>query len=546
MKHGFLRRFGALTLALALALTLAVTPAWADDPGDPGTTPTLIITKDGGGAVPTELKVGESVTLKASPSDQSITGTYAWESNSNSAVKLENSGTDTVTVRAVEAGNVTLTATLSNADGNIQGSCNITVKAAPPPDVKVTGITLSPAGAQTLKVNNTLQLTATVAPDNATNKTVTWSNGGSEAATVDTDGKVTAVKEGTATITATAADGSGVTATCKVTVVAADKPAATKIEFMPPAEKLAKGDTKNVSLAVTPVDGEVASVEWTSDNEKIVTVSGGGNNPLSATIKGVSPGTATVTAKAGESDALTAKLTVTVSGIALSCPNNDTMTGEAVTLVKNQKDTLVATLYGDAKGGTVTWECDKRAVADVSATGVVTAKTVGTATITVKAKSADGKQTFTSKCTVTVTEDTATLINLGSVGAGNEVSLSGIVTELGYIAARKGMTGVDYVTGLSVPTNQGILHYNYLYEGDTGAGVGSEKYYLTYRNGQKELSRMSFVPRADFSGTADINYTAWKGNDSFSGIIRVTVNAAGDVSYSTAAAPASPAAWETM
>ena len=87
MKHGFLRRFGALTLALALALTLAVTPAWADDPGDTTpVTPTLIITKDGGGAVPTELKVGESVTLKASPSDQSITGTYAWESNSNSAV----------------------------------------------------------------------------------------------------------------------------------------------------------------------------------------------------------------------------------------------------------------------------------------------------------------------------------------------------------------------------------------------------------------------------------------------------------------------------
>lgn len=543
MKHGFLRRFGALTLALALALTLAVTPAWADDPGDPGTTPTLIITKDGGGAVPTELKVGESVTLEASPSDSTITGSaYEWTAGGTDKVELSGTNTKTVTVTAKSAGDVTLTVTLTGASGPtnstspLTASCSLKIVPADPPpaDVKVTSITLSET-TKTLKAGGTFQLTPTIAPADATNKAVTWSNGGSEAATVDANGVVTARNVGTATITATAADGSGVTATCKVTVVAADKPAATKIEFMPPAEKLAKGDTKNVSLAVTPVDGEVASVEWTSDNEKIVTVSGGGNNPLSATIKGVSPGTATVTAKAGESDALTAKLTVTVSGIALSCPNNDTMTGEAVTLVKNQKDTLVATLYGDAKGGTVTWECDKRAVADVSATGVVTAKAVGTATITVKAKSADGKQTFTSKCTVTVTEDTATLINLGSVGAGNEVSLSGIVTELGYIAARKGMTGVDYVTGLSVPTNQGILHYNYLYEGDTGAGVGSEKYYLTYRNGQKELSRMSFVPRADFSGTADINYTAWKGNDSFSGIIRVTVNAAGDVSYSTAA-----------
>ena len=453
MKHGFLRRFGALTLALALALTLAVTPAWAAD-GDTGTTPTLKITKADGTPVPTELKVGESVRLKAEVINPDITSTgytYDWSCPGLKAhPETATSNEMTVTAETV-SDNVTISVIASpiNSTGGgntVSGSCSLKVVAADPPDVKVTSITLSET-TKTLKVGETFELKVTkVEPDNATNKNYSWSDeGANAAATVDANGVVTARNVGTATITATAADGSGKTATCTVTVVAADKPAATKIEFMPPAEKLAKGDTKNVSLAVTPVDGEVASVEWTSDNEKIVTVSGGGNNPLSATIKGVSPGTATVTAKAGESDALTAKLTVTVSGIALSCPNNDTMTGEAVTLVKNQKDTLVATLYGDAKGGTVTWECDKRAVADVSATGVVTAKAVGTATITVKAKSADGKQTFTSKCTVTVTEDTATLINLGSVGAGNEVSLSGIVTELGYIAARKGMTGVDYV-----------------------------------------------------------------------------------------------------
>ncbi len=61
-------------------------------------------------------------------------------------------------------------------------------------------------------------LTATVAPDNATNKTVTWSSSDNTVATVDTNGNVTAVKEGTAAITATAADGSGCSATCTVTV----------------------------------------------------------------------------------------------------------------------------------------------------------------------------------------------------------------------------------------------------------------------------------------------------------------------------------------
>lgn len=531
MKHGFLRRLGALTLALALALTLAVTPAWAD-PRDPAT-PTLIITNVGGGAVPTELKVGESVTLKASPSDDTVIGgTYEWIASSAGKVSLSGMNTETVTVTAESAGDVTLTVTLTGASGptdTLTANCSLKIVAADSPDVKVTSITLNET-TKTLKVNETFQLTPTVKPDNATNKTVTWSNGGSDAATVDTDGKVTAVKEGTATITATAADGSNVTATCTVTVVAADKPAATKIEFSPGAEKLSKGDTKDVGVLVTPNGAEVTDVAWTSSNERVVTVSRNDNNPVNAKIRGVAPGTATVTAKAGD---LTAELLVTVSGIVLSCPNNDTMseTGDSITIIKDQRDTLVATLYGDAKdaAGGVTWSSDKNSVAMVSANGQVTARGVGTAKITAK------KGNYTAECTVTVTEDTTTLINLGSVNAGGEVSLSGIATELGYIAARKGMTGVDYVTSLSVPTNQGILHYNYLYEGDTGAGVGSEKYYLSYRNGEKELSRMSFVARTDFSGTANISYTAWRGNDSFSGIIRVTVNAAGDVSYSTAA-----------
>ena len=228
MKHGFLRRFGALTLALALALTLAVTPAWAAD-GDPGTTPTLIITKDGGGAVPTELKVGESVTLEASPSDSTITGSaYEWTAGGTDKVELSGTNTKTVTVTAKSAGDVTLTVTLTNASGPtnsgspLTASCSLKIVPADPPpaDVKVTSITLNET-TKTLKVGETFELKVTkVEPDNATNKNYSWSDeGANAAATVDANGVVTARNVGTATITATAADGSGVTATCKVTVV---------------------------------------------------------------------------------------------------------------------------------------------------------------------------------------------------------------------------------------------------------------------------------------------------------------------------------------
>ena len=85
-------------------------------------------------------------------------------------------------------------------------------------NVAVTSLTLDKA-TLTMKVGDAaMTLTATVAPDNATDKTLTWSSDNKAAATV-ADGVVTAVAAGTAIITATANDGSGVTATCTVTVL---------------------------------------------------------------------------------------------------------------------------------------------------------------------------------------------------------------------------------------------------------------------------------------------------------------------------------------
>ncbi len=85
--------------------------------------------------------------------------------------------------------------------------------------VAVTGITLDQEAIQ-LKAGKTKQLTATVTPDNATNKTVAWSSSDESVATVSEDGTVTAVAEGTANITATANGGENITATCVVTVPA--------------------------------------------------------------------------------------------------------------------------------------------------------------------------------------------------------------------------------------------------------------------------------------------------------------------------------------
>ena len=91
-----------------------------------------------------------------------------------------------------------------------------------PTTVNVSGVELDKTEAN-LTVNGTETLTATVSPDNAANKTVTWSSDNEAVATVDADGVVTAVSAGTATITATATNGTtdtsdDKTATCDVTV----------------------------------------------------------------------------------------------------------------------------------------------------------------------------------------------------------------------------------------------------------------------------------------------------------------------------------------
>ena len=107
---------------------------------------------------------------------------------------------------------------------------NMTV---PPATVPATGISLNQTSATLTTQGQTLQLTATVTPDNATDKSVTWTSSNTAVATVSNTGLVTAVANGSATITATTADGSRLTATCTVTVNIPPVPSAESISVSP-------------------------------------------------------------------------------------------------------------------------------------------------------------------------------------------------------------------------------------------------------------------------------------------------------------------------
>ena len=169
--------------------------------------------------------------------------------------------------------------------------------------VNVTGVTLN-KNKMNLEVGKTEQLKATITPSNATNKTVTWSSSNSKIAKVE-NGKVTAVKEGTCTITVETKDG-GKKATCKVTVSkkeVVDKPGSSSTEsyvnIYETTKSLKSDDNNYVTYQLTGFimyNGNKESltsskVSWKSSNTKLATV----NNGKITVMKNVS-GTVTITA----------------------------------------------------------------------------------------------------------------------------------------------------------------------------------------------------------------------------------------------------------
>ena len=157
------------------------------------------------------LYVGDNETLTATVEPTDATNQkVTWSSSAESVATVDANGV----VAAVAPGTATITVTTE--DGGKTATCAVTVNAA---TVPVTGVTLSQTQASLYsnRTPNTLTLTATVAPDDATNKAVTWTSSNSTVATVDANGKVTAVGAGEATITVTTEDGNK-TATCAVTV----------------------------------------------------------------------------------------------------------------------------------------------------------------------------------------------------------------------------------------------------------------------------------------------------------------------------------------
>ena len=243
--------------------------------------------------------------------------------------------------------------------------------------------------ATTLTEGESETLTATITPSNATgDKTVKWSSSNEAVAAVDSNGKVTAKKAGTAVITATSSNGK--TAGCTVTVKQKEI-AITGISLNKSTTSLTEGESETLTATITPSNATGdKTVKWSSSNEAVAAVDSNGK------VTAKKAGTAVITATS--SNGKTAGCTVTVKQKEIAI-TGISLNKSTTSLTEGESETLTATITPSNATGdkTVKWSSSNEAVAAVDSNGKVTAKKAGTAVIT--ATSSNGKS---ASCTVTV------------------------------------------------------------------------------------------------------------------------------------------------
>jgi len=288
---------------------------------------------------------GNSTTIKVTLEPENATNkTVNWTTSNSSRATVSPTQTTTsgssVTVKASSSSTGSVTITATTADGtNLSATCSVSVYT---PTVSVTSISVSPS-TLTLNVGSTGTLSATISPSNATTKTYKWSSETPSVATVDSNGKVTAVAPGTATIKATSTSGSK-TDTCIVTV---NPIAVTGVTLSASSVTLDIGATKTLTATVKPDNATNKNVTWSSSNTSVATVSSTGK----ITAKAIGQSTITVTTKDGSKKA-TCSVTVNCS----DCNNTGT---------KECGGKLVVTFVEDAReleNVKSCWFCDDNVV----------------------------------------------------------------------------------------------------------------------------------------------------------------------------------------
>ena len=379
------------------------------------------------------LLEGETASVSATVKPDNATNKGVTWTTSDASVATVSGGT----IKGVGKGTATITAKTSN---NLTATVSVTVKENTN-IVKPTGVTITPA-TLSLTAGETGTLTATVAPSNATDKSVTWTSSNAAVATVS-NGTVTAVAAGSATITATTSNGKTATATVSV-----EGKSMTYIEngvyFEKPSDW---GNTINIYMydggSNTTIGSAWPGTAMKSDGNGVyyyeytptgnltkVIFNDGGRQVPGANQPGFDFENRGYYTSAGFQYVVEKQNNVDVTSVTLNKTSASVEKGSTVTL-------SAAVAPSNATNKTITWNSSNTAVATVSG-GVVTGVAKGTATIT--AASANG---VSASATITVTDSgsTTALTNSASVSAAS-VKTGSTVTVKG--AASGGTSPYQY------------------------------------------------------------------------------------------------------
>ncbi len=318
------------------------------------------------------LMVGKFDFIKPTFTPANCTETNLdWKSSDEKVAKIDISGR----VTALSAGTTYITATTDNGKFAM---CRVVVTQS------VTGVSIVPESKAIYK-GQKFQLTATVAPKNASNKNITWKSSNTKVATVTSNGEVKGIIGGVAIITCTTVDGNYVDA-CVVTV----KELVTSVKLNYSSYKLGLKKTIKLTATVTNQTATNKNVKWTSSNSKIATVDSKGK----VTAKALGSVTITATALDGSKEDATCDIRVVreVTSISLNKGSMSLYVGSRQTLKATIKPT-------NATYKTPNWKSSNTSVATVDSSGVVTALKAGTALITASAQDNSGKKAI---CYLTV------------------------------------------------------------------------------------------------------------------------------------------------
>ena len=328
-----------------------------------------------------DLFVGDTFKLNATVLPEYTTDkSIHWGSTNTKAVSVDQEGN----ITGVGEGTSVITAMSKDGSG-VSAVCKVGVKYF----VQVKEIKFD-YNEKNIALDQKYKIEPIILPKNASIKNLKWGSTNSNVATIDENGIITPIIEGTTVITATALDGSDVSGVCTINVVPPVK--VSKIILSDKDISVVESKSVKLSAKVVPDNATTKDINWSSSNEEIAAVDINGN------VKGLKSGNAIITAEAKDGSGIKEECNVNVTPFIKISKITLSETKKSITQSKTFK--LSAKVYPDnATDKEITWESSNNTIATVDKSGNVKGVKAGSTVISAKAKDGSG---VSEKCTVSV------------------------------------------------------------------------------------------------------------------------------------------------